>query len=151
MAFGLIIGFVKLLQYVTTNNCSGNCNSHTLQFSTSCTKSSQSAVSSPVVTGNGFQCHNFLSFRVHVITGWRLPHISLIGPAETLRLVAISQQPPTLLTAISKPSHSRSCSSLYSLGMDRIENTSPISSSVVASCSYRTDCVENTVCYESVA
>jgi hypothetical protein len=34
--------------------------------------------------------------------------------------------------------------SLYNLGADLIENTSPNSSSIVASSRYRTDCVENT-------
>jgi hypothetical protein len=60
----------------------------------------------------------------------------------TLRLAAISHQPPTLLTAVSGLSRNRSCPSLYSLGTNRIENTTP--NSYVASSSYRTDRVENT-------
>jgi hypothetical protein len=62
----------------------------------------------------------------------------------TPRLAAISHQPPTLLTAISRLSHNHSSSLLYSLGKDCTENTSPNSSSTVASCNYHTDCIENT-------
>jgi hypothetical protein len=49
MGFGLVIGFTELLQNVTTNNYSVDANSHTLQFTKACTKSSQFTVSSPVV------------------------------------------------------------------------------------------------------
>jgi hypothetical protein len=45
----LIIGFIDNLQIITTINYSAVANSHILQFTTVCTKSSQSAVSSPVV------------------------------------------------------------------------------------------------------
>jgi hypothetical protein len=45
-----MIGFTEHLQNVTTNNYSTNANSHILQCTTARTKSSQSAVSSPVVT-----------------------------------------------------------------------------------------------------
>jgi hypothetical protein len=47
--FGLVIGFIEHLQIVTTSNYSTISNSHTLQFTTVGTKSSQSAASSPVV------------------------------------------------------------------------------------------------------
>jgi hypothetical protein len=47
--FGLVSGFIEHLQIVTTRNYSSIANSHTLQFITAHTKSSQSAVSSPVV------------------------------------------------------------------------------------------------------
>jgi hypothetical protein len=47
--FGLVIGFIDHLHIVTTSNYSANANSHTLQFNTARTRSSQSAVSSPVV------------------------------------------------------------------------------------------------------
>jgi hypothetical protein len=49
MGFRLVIGFIEHLQIVTTNNCSTIANSHTLQFTAACTKSSQSAVSSLVI------------------------------------------------------------------------------------------------------
>jgi hypothetical protein len=49
MGFALVTGFIEHLQIVTTRNHSGITNSHTLQFATAYTKSSQSAVSSPVV------------------------------------------------------------------------------------------------------
>jgi hypothetical protein len=45
---GLVSGFIEHLQIVTSN-CSAIANSHTLQFTTACTKSSHSAVSPPVV------------------------------------------------------------------------------------------------------
>jgi hypothetical protein len=48
MEFGLVIGFIELLQNITTSNYSAVANSRTLQFTTAHTRSSQSAVSSPV-------------------------------------------------------------------------------------------------------
>jgi hypothetical protein len=50
MGFGLVVGFIEILQIVTASNYSAIANSHTLQFTIACTKPSQSAVSSPVVT-----------------------------------------------------------------------------------------------------
>jgi hypothetical protein len=50
--FGLVIGFIELLQIVTTRNYSAICNSQTLKFTTALTttrNSSEFAVSSPVV------------------------------------------------------------------------------------------------------
>jgi hypothetical protein len=41
MGFGLVIGFIEHLQIVTTSNYSAITNSHTLQFTTEHTKSSQ--------------------------------------------------------------------------------------------------------------
>jgi hypothetical protein len=49
MGFGLVIGFIERLQIVTTSNYSVIANSHTLQFTTARTTSSQSSSSSPVV------------------------------------------------------------------------------------------------------
>jgi hypothetical protein len=49
MGFELVIGFIKLLQDVTTNKYSAIANSRTQQFTTARTKSSQFAISSPVV------------------------------------------------------------------------------------------------------
>jgi hypothetical protein len=49
MGSELVIRFIESLQNVTTSNYSAVTNSHTLQFTTACTKSFQSAVSSPVV------------------------------------------------------------------------------------------------------
>jgi hypothetical protein len=46
--FELVTGFTESLQIVTTCTYSAIANSHTLQFTTARTKSSQSAVSSPV-------------------------------------------------------------------------------------------------------
>jgi hypothetical protein len=51
MWFELVIGFIELLQNITTSNYSTVANSYTLQFTTAHTKSFQSAVSSPVVAG----------------------------------------------------------------------------------------------------
>jgi hypothetical protein len=52
------------------------------------------------------------------------------------RLAAMSHQPPTLLTSASGLSGLSLWSSLYSLGMDHMENTASISSSIVGWCSY---------------
>jgi hypothetical protein len=67
-------------------------------------------------------------------------------------LQLINSQAGSHLTSTSYSSHgslktrlscNHSCSSVYSLGTDHIENTSPNSSPVVASHSYRTNCVQN--------
>jgi hypothetical protein len=78
---------------------------HTLQFTIARTKSSQSAVSSPV--------------DVPLLLG-SCPH----------RLAAISHQPPTL-TAISRLPCNGTWSLLYSLIMDRTENTASNSYCIV--------------------
>jgi hypothetical protein len=49
MGFGLVIGFIDNLRIITTSNYSAITNSHTLQFTTARTKSSQSAVSSRAI------------------------------------------------------------------------------------------------------
>jgi hypothetical protein len=88
MGFGLVIGFIEHLQIVTTSNYSGIVNSHALQFTAARSKSSQSAVSSPV-------------------------DIPLLLGSHFHRLAAISHQPRTLLSTISR------LPSLLSLGTDR--------------------------------
>jgi hypothetical protein len=50
MGFGLVIGFTKHLQNVTTSNYRAIANLHALQFTTAHIKSSQSVVFSQVVT-----------------------------------------------------------------------------------------------------
>jgi hypothetical protein len=49
VGFGLVIRFIEHLRIVTTGNYSAIANSHTVQFTTARSKSSQSAVPSPVV------------------------------------------------------------------------------------------------------
>jgi hypothetical protein len=49
MGFGLVIGFTEHLQIITTSNYSAITSSHSQEFTTECTKTSQSAVSSPVI------------------------------------------------------------------------------------------------------
>jgi hypothetical protein len=49
MEFGLLTGFIELVHNITTNNYSAHAYSHALQFTTKRDKSSQSALSSPVV------------------------------------------------------------------------------------------------------
>jgi hypothetical protein len=58
--FGLVIGFIGNLQLVITSNYSALPNSRTLQFTAAFAKSPRSAVSSPVVPGNGFQQYPLL-------------------------------------------------------------------------------------------
>jgi hypothetical protein len=55
---------MELLKLVTTSNYSDIANLHTLHFTTARTKSSQSAVSSPVVAWQSSQRPKFLGFRV---------------------------------------------------------------------------------------
>jgi hypothetical protein len=49
MRFGLVVGFIEHLQFVSTNNYSAVVNSHTIKFTTVLTKTSQSTASSPIV------------------------------------------------------------------------------------------------------
>jgi hypothetical protein len=49
LGFGLVIGFIEHLQIITISNYCATENSHALQFTTACTKSSQSGVYSAVV------------------------------------------------------------------------------------------------------
>jgi hypothetical protein len=46
--FVLVMGFIGLLQTVNAINYSAIANTHTLQFTTACTKYSHSALSSPL-------------------------------------------------------------------------------------------------------
>jgi hypothetical protein len=89
-------------------NYSAITNSDTLQFTTACTKPSQSAVSSSPMD------------------------VTLILGSCPCRLVAISHQPPTLLTAISRLPCNGSWSLLYSLGTNLTENTTSNSYSTLA-------------------
>jgi hypothetical protein len=65
IVFGLAIGFIEHLQIVATSNCSANANSHSLQFTTARTNSSHSAMSSAVVSGNGFQRRRTINLGGH--------------------------------------------------------------------------------------
>jgi hypothetical protein len=78
-----------------------------------------------LLPGNSFQCHSFLSFHVHILTGRQLSHNSLPGwgPSHTNFLV---------FSLLSQISRNHSCCSLYSLGMDHVENTGSNSSYIVA-------------------
>jgi hypothetical protein len=91
----LAIGFIKNLHNVTTNKYNAIANSHTLQFTTTRSKTSQSAVSSPAVA-----C-SFLSFRVHVLTGRPLSHNSLPGwrPSHTNLLLFLLPSQESLVIA----------------------------------------------------
>jgi hypothetical protein len=73
--FGLVIEFTEHLQIVTISNYSTITNSHTLQFPTARTKSSQSAA---------FQQRTLLCSWAQVLTGWRLFHNWLIAPTVLL-------------------------------------------------------------------
>jgi hypothetical protein len=80
------------------------------------------------------------SHQINLLTH-QLTHSTQLTP----RLAAISHQPPALLTAVSRLTRNHSYFSLYSLCTDHTENSSPNSSSIVASCSYRTDRIDNTI------
>jgi hypothetical protein len=88
MRFGLVIGFIEHLHIVATSNYSAIPNSHTLQFTTARTNSSQYAVSSPV-------------------------DVPLFPGSRPRRLAAISEQLPTLLTAVSRLSLKSKSKLLY--------------------------------------
>jgi hypothetical protein len=105
--------FTEHLQNVATSNYCASANSRNLQFPTERDNSSQSAVSSPV---DG----------------------PLLSGSRPRRLAAISHQPPTLLTAVSRLVYNGSSPPLYSLGTDRTENTASNRSSIV-------ECVSITV------
>jgi hypothetical protein len=120
---GLVMGFLEHLQNVTTSNYTAIANSETLQFTTARTKCSQSAVFT------------------------RLGRIPTMSSASVLTFLPngdclITTSYSSNIT-VSRLYRNHSCSSLYTLGTDSIRNTSP-NSSVVASCSYCTDRVENT-------
>jgi hypothetical protein len=131
MGFGLAIGFIGLLQIVTTIYYSAITNSHTLQFTTACTKSSHSTVSYRL-SGNGFQHCSFLTFCVqrllsslaggyltsllgipgHSLLMRAFPHTftahELYSPAAVSRLL-------TLVTTLYKSlSHTDQCSQSWS-------------------------------------
>jgi hypothetical protein len=122
----LVIGFNELLQNIVTNNYTANTNSHTLQFTTSFNK----------------------AFSVCCI----FTSCCLVMASNTIASSAsvfTSLLAGDFLTSNSYSSNCRlktlncSCCWLYNLSMDRIENTSPNSFFIVASCSYRMNCVEN--------
>jgi hypothetical protein len=125
--FRLVIAFIAHLytQLTITNNYSAIANSHNLQFTAARSKCSHSAVSSTV-------------FRLVTAPN----AVASSSSVSTSLLFHI--KPPTPLAAVSRLSRNRSCSSLYSVGTDRPENTLPNSFSIVASRSYYTDLVENT-------
>jgi hypothetical protein len=139
--FKLVTGFTEHLEVANTSNYSANANSHTLQFTTACTKSFQFAVSSLVV-----------------VWYWlRTPYFPQLPCSRPYWPATVSQLPSTPLTAVSRLFHNGSCSSLYNLGTDRIENIYP-RSRIAALRIYRIDRVENTAsqllhvaCHESVA
>jgi hypothetical protein len=71
-------------QIVTASNYSAFSNSRSLQFTTAVTESSHSPESLAVVADYSFQLPNFLSFRVHVLTGRRLsPQLTILCWATT--------------------------------------------------------------------
>jgi hypothetical protein len=125
MGFGLIIGFIDHTEILNKSNYSVITNSYTLQLTTALIKPSQAAVSSPVVACErlstadvphtlGFQTVYFrasaISFYQQRLTTTELQFFnsltnqltlsSLLCTALhslTLRLAAISHQPPSLL------------------------------------------------------
>jgi hypothetical protein len=166
--FRLIIRFIEHLctQFVTTSNCSAITNSHTLKFATvhnyvfsvccvftsRCLVTASNGGRSPSAGFPNCSLASAITFSQQQLTTTEprqssnsLTHQPTQSTPLTLRLAAMSHQTPTLLTAVSRFSRNGSCSSLCSLGMDRISDTSPNSSSTVASRTYRTDSVENTV------
>jgi hypothetical protein len=72
--FGLVIGFIELLQNVTTSNYSALANANTIQLTTACTMSLRKLYLHRLSPGNGFQSCSFLCFRVHALSVQRLSH-----------------------------------------------------------------------------
>jgi hypothetical protein len=77
MGFEFVIEFTEHLQIITTSNYSAVTNSHTLQFTTAHTKSSQSAVdpsTSVVMTSHLAGCHLSHCSSQAELTGFQLPN-----------------------------------------------------------------------------
>jgi hypothetical protein len=75
--FRLVIGYIEHVQIVTTSNCGAIAISRIPQFTSAWTETSQSAVSSPVVPGIGYQRCSCLSLSctpVSVLADCRLSH-----------------------------------------------------------------------------
>jgi hypothetical protein len=113
------IWFIKHLHIITTSNYIAFANSHTLQFTTAHTKSSQFVAASPLSSASAFTFWtNFLLFRL----------LSQGSIELTKILAAISHQPPALLHWIisRRLCCIRSCSALCGFGADCSENTVPL-------------------------
>jgi hypothetical protein len=119
MGFGLIIGFMEYLQIVTTKSYGGIANSYNMQYTVAFTKMYLSVVSSPVSSA----CVPCWQLTSHS-SDWYLK-IQLYTPAFNLRWT-ISKR----LRLLTDCPTNLFC--LQHLGMYRIENTSPNSTSIVA-------------------
>jgi hypothetical protein len=106
MGFGLVCGFIELLQIVTTSNIALWL-IHTLCSSLRHVLNILSSVSSPM-------------------------DVPLLPGSRPRRLAANSHQLPTLLIAVLRLPSNVSWSSVYNLGTDRTENTASNSYAIVA-------------------
>jgi hypothetical protein len=105
--FGLITGFIEPL------------NNTWLHFTTHC--HTQTSV---------------LSHGLHCAAWQRFPTVDvpLLPSSRPCRLAAISHQPPTLLTAVSRVYRNGSWASLYNLGTDRTETPLPTGIQLLRAC-----------------
>jgi hypothetical protein len=92
LGFWSVIGFIEHLQIVTTSNYSAVANSHTLQFTTVCTNSSHSAVSSPVIAWRWIPTVYSDSMLTFLLAG--------DGPSPAYNILALSTQKTPFLCCL---------------------------------------------------
>jgi hypothetical protein len=133
MGFELVIGFIEVLQNVTTSNCSAFANWHSLKFTTALIKSFQSAVftSRCLVTASNAVTSSASVF-TPLLVGDCLPPSSQAG--GHLAPTSCSSDRFRLTKHLNYLAYNTYCT----------ENIASNSSSIVASRSCSTDWVENT-------
>jgi hypothetical protein len=140
MGFGLVIGFIGILQHVNTINYSVMANSRILQFTTVVLSHLSRLCFHQPLPGKGSQHCRFLNFSLHILTVQRQSHAnpSWPQPLVIFSLLAVPVHNWLVLTdcrlTISTAKQLTAApfkSPLYNLGEDRVENTAFNSSSIV--------------------